>query len=257
VSYFVVGVVALLASCLTFFSGFGLGTLLLPVFALFFPLEQAVALTAVVHMLNGLFKLTLVGRHASLTVVVRFGLPAIAAAFVGAWLLNGLSGLPAIFSYTAFERSMQVMPVSLVVGTLLLLFASMELLPRLRNLSFPPAYMPLGGIASGFFGGLAGMQGALRSAFLVRSGLSKESFIGTGVVIACLIDVSRLGVYVTGFAGVREDLDYSLLSTAVVAAFAGAVLGNRYLQKMTMPGLQRIVAVTLFVVAIALIIGVL
>lgn len=256
-SYFVVGVVALLASCLTFFSGFGLGTLLLPVFALFFPLEQAVALTAVVHMLNGLFKLTLVGRHASLTVVVRFGLPAIAAAFVGARLLNGLSGLPAIFSYTAFERSMQVMPVSLVVGTLLLLFASLELLPRLRNLSFPPAYMPLGGIASGFFGGLAGMQGALRSAFLVRSGLSKESFIGTGVVIACLIDVSRLGVYVTGFADVREDLDYSLLSTAVVAAFAGAVLGNRYLQKMTMPALQRIVAVTLFVVAIALIIGVL
>ena len=38
--------VALLASALTFFSGFGLGTLLLPAFALFFPVEQAVALSA-------------------------------------------------------------------------------------------------------------------------------------------------------------------------------------------------------------------
>jgi uncharacterized membrane protein YfcA len=38
-SYLVVCAVALLASALTFFSGFGLGTLLLPAFALFFPIE--------------------------------------------------------------------------------------------------------------------------------------------------------------------------------------------------------------------------
>jgi uncharacterized membrane protein YfcA len=61
VSYLLVFAMAFLASGLTFFSGFGLGTLLLPAFALFFPIEQAVALTAVVHFLNGLFKLGLVG----------------------------------------------------------------------------------------------------------------------------------------------------------------------------------------------------
>ncbi len=36
-AYFIVAAVALLASGLTLFSGFGLGTLLLPAFALFFP----------------------------------------------------------------------------------------------------------------------------------------------------------------------------------------------------------------------------
>ena len=56
-SYLVICAVALLASTLTFYSGFGLGTLLLPAFALFVPVEQAVALTAVVHLLNSLFKL--------------------------------------------------------------------------------------------------------------------------------------------------------------------------------------------------------
>ena len=61
-SYLVICAVALLASGLTFFSGFGLGTLLLPAFALFFPIEQAVAMTAVVHFLNGLFKLGLAAR---------------------------------------------------------------------------------------------------------------------------------------------------------------------------------------------------
>ena len=70
-SYLIVCTVALVASALTFFSGFGLGTLLLPTFALFFPIDHAVALTAVVHFLNSLFKLALAGRHADRRVVLR------------------------------------------------------------------------------------------------------------------------------------------------------------------------------------------
>ena len=54
--YTVIILVALFASALTLFSGFGLGTLLMPAFAFFFPIEIAVALTAVVHLLNNIFK---------------------------------------------------------------------------------------------------------------------------------------------------------------------------------------------------------
>lgn len=57
--------VAYVASGLTFFSGFGLGTLLSPALASFFPVELAVALTGVVHCLNGLFKLALIGQRAA------------------------------------------------------------------------------------------------------------------------------------------------------------------------------------------------
>ena len=78
---------ALLASVLTLISGFGLGTLLLPVFALFFPLEIAVALTAVVHLLNNLFKTGLLWRTADLGVVLRFGVPGIIGAWIGAYCL--------------------------------------------------------------------------------------------------------------------------------------------------------------------------
>ena len=39
---------------------------------------------------------------------------------------------------------------------------------------------------SGFLGGLSGHQVALRSAFLIKCGLTKESFLGSGIVIACL-----------------------------------------------------------------------
>lgn len=256
-SYLVICSVALLASALTFFSGFGLGTLLLPAFALFFPVEQAIALTAIVHFLNGLFKLGLTGRHADWRVVTRFGLPAIVMSFLGAGVLLWLSGTAPVFTYTAFGHAVAVTPAKLVVGVLLGLFASLELSPRFRALSFGVQYLPLGGALSGFFGGLSGMQGALRSAFLSRAGLTKEAFIATGVVIACLIDISRLLIYSTALARQSAALDYGVLAAAVLAAFAGAALGNAYLKKMTMPGIQRLVAALLFVVALGLVSGLL
>jgi uncharacterized membrane protein YfcA len=256
-SLVVVCAVALLASCLTFFSGFGLGTLLLPAFALFYPIEQAVALTAVVHFLNGLFKLALVGRHAQLRTVLVFGVPAIVASFAGAWALLWLSDIEPLASYSFLGRDLRVMPAKLVVGVLLLLFSLAEVLPRFREVSFPPRYFAFGGLLSGFFGGLAGMQGALRSAFLARAGLSKEAFVATGVVIACLIDISRLSVYAQTFFSETTPLDHVVLVAAVLSAFAGAVLGNRYLKKMTMKLMQRIVAVMLVGVALALISGLL
>lgn len=254
-SFFVICTVALLASALTFFSGFGLGTLLLPAFLLFVPVEQAVALAGAVHFLNGLFKLALVGRNARWDVILRFGLPAIAASFLGAWLLIRLADFTPLFSYLAFGYTFIVTPVKLVIGTLLLLFVSLDLLPRFSALSFGPKYMLAGGLLSGFFGGLSGMQGALRSAFLVRVGLTKEAFISTGVVIATMIDLSRLSVYAKSLSKEAAHLDYGLLVAAVFAAFIGAVLGNHYLKKLTMPSIQYIVSILLVAVAVGLILG--
>lgn len=240
---------------LTFFSGFGLGTLLLPVFAFFYPVEQAVALTAVIHFLNSLFKLALVGRRAEPRIVLAFGLPAIGAALLGAWLLLQLAGLPPLAEHTLFGRPTEIHPAKFVVGALLLGFTLIELSPALAARALPTKWMPVGGLLSGFFGGLAGMQGALRSAFLIRAGLSKEAFIGTGVVIACLIDLSRLGVYIPALVAQHASLDYPTLTAAVLAAFAGAVLGNRFLKTMTLASLHRLVAIALVLVALALMAG--
>jgi acyl-CoA reductase-like NAD-dependent aldehyde dehydrogenase len=61
----------------------------------------------------------------------------------------------------------------------------------------PPGYLPVGGLLSGFFGGLSGHQGALRSVFLLRAGLTKESFIATGVTDVAegvrLVDEEQFG----------------------------------------------------------------
>jgi uncharacterized membrane protein YfcA len=256
-SYLVVWTVAFLASGLTFFSGFGLGTLLLPAFALFFAIELAVALTAVVHFLNGAYKLILVWRHINWPVLVRFGVPAIGGALLGSWLLVSITDGGALLRYSILGREVEITAVKLTVGVLLLLFACAELSRSFRKLAFPPEYQPLGGLLSGFFGGLAGMQGALRSAFLVKAGLTKEAYIATGSAIAFLIDVSRLGMYVRLFAAHRHEFDYVLLIGAVMAALGGATVGNRYLSKATMGGVQTIVAILLFGVAAGLILGLL
>ena len=256
-TYAVVWVVAFLASGLTFFSGFGLGTLLLPAFALFFSIELAVALTAVVHFLNGVFKLLLVGRHADIAVLLRFAVPAVIASFAGAWILVRLSEMQPLLTYTLFGLTAQVTLVKLVVGVLLFVFALADVVPGPRELSFSPRYLPLGGALSGFFGGLSGMQGALRSAFLVRANLSKEAFIATGVVVAALIDISRLTVYLRRLAEAADRIDYTLLVGAILAAFAGAFLGKQFLTSMTMTGVRGIVAAMLFAVAAGLVTGIL
>ena len=134
-------------------------------------------------------------------------------------------------------------------------FAVLEILPAARNMEFDRKFLPLGGVLSGFFGGLSGHQGALRSAFLVRSGLSKESFIATGVVIACLIDVTRLSVYANHLAvgGLRENS--LLLVLAVLSAFTGVFIGSKLLSKGTMKSLQVVVTIMLFLIALLLGLG--
>lgn len=254
--YAIVCIVALLASGLTLFSGFGLGTLLLPAFLLFFPVDLSVAMTAVVHFLNNVFKLMLLGRQANMQVVLRFGVPAIVAALAGAGLLLLMSGLQPLVRYEMSGSVREVSPVKLVIGILIAVFAVLEMSPRFQRMEVGQRWLPVGGLLSGFFGGLSGHQGALRSAFLVRAGLGKEGFVATGVVIACLVDFVRLGVYTQRFAAAGLHENAVLVASAAVAAFTGAYVGNRLVKKITMRTIQIIVSVLLMVIAIGLMTGV-
>ena len=144
---------------------------------------------------NNVFKVVLVGRKADWRVVLRFALPAAVAAVAGALLLTYFAELPPLAEYSLAGRRFAVTPVKLVMAVLIMGFGAAELSPRVDKLAFDARFIPLGGLLSGFFGGLSGHQGALRSAFLLRAGLSKEVFVGTGVVSAVIVDLSRLLVY--------------------------------------------------------------
>lgn len=246
----IVSVIAFLVAILTFFSGFGLGTILTPVFMFFFPVELSIALTGVVHFFNNLFKIMLVGRNANREVLLKFGVPAVIAALIGSAILINIADAPALFSYSLGDSLIEVSRVKFIISLLLIIFASMDLIPYFRDLTFNKNKLPIGGIMSGFFGGLSGNQGALRSAFLIKAGLSKEAFIGTAVVVSTFVDFTRLSVYATRFsqAGLVDNLNLVLCAT--LAGIAGSFIGNKLLKKVTLKRLQSLVAVMLILIAL-------
>ena len=133
-----------------------------------------------------------------------------------------------------------------VTVPLIIVFSFSELVPRFRQLAFDRRHLMLGGMLSGFFGGLSGNQGALRSAFLIKSGLTKEAFIATGTISAVIVDAARLVVYGLGYYSSRfVELEgvWPLVLAATFAAFSGAFLGTRLLKKFTYGTIQFYVGI--------------
>lgn len=241
----IITITAFLASLLTLFSGFGLGTLLMPVVAIFFPVTVAVALTAFVHLLNNLFKLAALWRDVNWPVSLKFGIPALLATIPGALLLTLLEELPQITSYQIFGLDAVVTPVKLAVGLLLILFAFAEWYSFAKKVNISAKYLPWGGVLSGFFGGLSGHQGAFRSAFLLHAGLDARQFIATNAVIASLVDITRLAVYGLNITLLMEQVNMSLIFAVTAAAFAGVLAGKVSVKKVTIGMIQKLVAIML------------
>lgn len=245
-------VIALLASILTFFSGFGLGTILLPAMALFFPVAIAIILTGIVHFINGTFKVLLMRKHIHYPTLWRFGLLAIPSAFFGAWLLTRLEGQTNVFEFVFMGRVFSTTPIKFTVGILMMGFACIEGIPKIKNISIDQKYLPFGGIISGFFGGLTGNQGAFRSMFLIRANLNKEQFIATSSAFSFFVDLTRLSVYFKNISGTGIEDNLILLVLASFSALAGVLIGNRLLKKVDMKFIRYFVAITIFILGVSI-----
>lgn len=127
-----------------------------------------------------------------------------------------------------------------------------DLIPYFNKLQFKRNKLPIGGILSGFFGGLSGNQGALRSAFLIKAGLSKEAFVATAVVISVFVDFTRLSIYATKFTQAGLSNNLTLVVCATISAIIGAYIGNNLLKKITLKVLQIVVGVMLIIISAAL-----
>ncbi len=252
----IIAIAALLASLLTLISGFGLGTILTPVFILFFPVEVAIALTGIVHLLNNVFKIGLLYTYVDRKTLLWFGVPGILGAFFGAKLLLRLEDLSVIHSWSYGEHIYLITPIKLVVAVLMIFFAITELVPTIKTFSFKKKYLLPGGAISGFFGGLSGHQGALRTMFLIKAGLTKEMFIATGVAIAVLVDFTRLPVYFARMTSTGITDNWQPLVIATASAFIGAYIGKKVMHKITIRTVQIVVGIMMIALAILLGIGI-
>ena len=255
--YFVICLTAFFVSALSFLSGFGLGTVLMPVLALFFPLPLAISATAVVHLAANIFKIVLVGKFAKFSVVLSFGIPAAIFSAVGAYVLGVSGGLPLLTSFHINGIMCQVTVLGVIVGMTVIASSAVEFFPKTTLVQFHQKYIPVGGAVSGFLGGLSGNQGILRTAFLIHAGLGKEQFIGTGALCSAVVDCVRVLVY--GWAIATQHFEalphemYGLVGASALAALAGAYMGSRLMTVITLSALRIIVGVML--VALGLVIG--
>ncbi|MEK6624826.1 MAG: sulfite exporter TauE/SafE family protein, partial [Bdellovibrionota bacterium] len=96
---------------------------------------------------------------------------------------------------------------------------------------------------------------AMRAAFLIRAGLTKEAFIATGVVIAFLVDLTRISVYAANFSVIGFQQNRLMLLLATLAAFTGSFVGARLVKKVTLRTIQLLVAVMLVGIAIMMGLG--
>jgi len=253
---YLIPAIALFASLLTFFSGFGLGTIMVPVFLLFFPVELAITLSGIVHLLNNMFKISLVWYFIDRSVLLSFGIPALFAAFIGAQLLHNLAASDKVIGYELAGYSGETSVVKLTIATLLFVFAMVELLPFAKKFTVSKDKLVVGGLLSGFSGGLSGHQGALRTIFLVKAGLSPEAFIATGISIALIVDLTRIPIYLSGMEISALVENAPLLISSTLAAFVGALIGRRFLKKVKISALQTLVGVLILMVSIALGLGI-
>ena len=245
-------VVCLIGSFATFFSGFGLGTILLPVFSLYFPIELAVLATAIVHFANNVFKMSLMSKHLDFSLFKRFGVPALIGAILGASLLLWV-GHAGIFYSSPIWEGKDISYVSFFIGLLMLIFVVFEWKPIRFTVSNSRYFLPLGGLLSGFFGGFSGHQGALRSAFLSKVTIDKQLFVATSVLISLCIDVSRISIYssVTDW----KELNFSFLFLGAISAFIGSKLGKRYLNKVSYGFIKWMVALFLSGMSVLILLG--
>jgi uncharacterized membrane protein YfcA len=229
-----------IGALLTFYTGFGLNTILVPVFMIYWDAPLAVFMASIVHLCNNLLKVGLTAKSIDWRLFKNFGIPAISFAFLGALLLN-------------LFQPKSSMNLNSIFGAIFILFAVLELfnwqLPLKGRWS-----MRIGGVLSGFFGGFSGHQGALRAMFLSKLRIDPLVFVATTALISLMVDLTRVGVYFSGAWTTRYFPDL-IIFLVVPAALSGTLVGRKYIQKVNHALLSKVIGFALFLMGIGLIFG--
>ncbi|MFH1632023.1 MAG: sulfite exporter TauE/SafE family protein [bacterium] len=236
VELLLITILTIVASLVGTLTGFGSSTILVPLLLLVFPLPVTLLLAGILHWFNDIWKITLFRKGIKWKLIFSFGIPGVALSYLGASL---------IFSAPE-ELLSRVLGVFLAAYSIYL-FAD----PKFKISSSIPTAVT-GGALSGFFAGIFGLGGAIRSAFLAAFNLPKSVYLATAGAIALVIDTTRVATY---FAeGVR--LDYMLLVGFIIfipASFYGAKIAQLVVGKIPQKKFRLVIAVFLILAGVKLI----
>jgi hypothetical protein len=215
-------------------SGFGLGSLLTPVLARQAPMGEAVALVALPHAVATAMRLLLLRRAIDWALLRWFGVASAAGGIVGALVASRVAS-PAV--------------LLLVFGVLLISSGTMGVTGWAARAPASRAWSVIGGVASGFFGGLVGNQGGVRSAALLSARVSRDAFVATATASAMLVDAVRLPIYLTRMPGLLAR-EWPVLLVATAGAVCGTLAGLALLRRIPESRFRVVVSTVVLVLGV-------
>ena len=232
---FFVAVVAIAGAIMTAIAGAGTGSTLVPLFALQYDFKLAVAAVAAPHLAATAVRTLQLRKEVDKGLFLRFGLVCAASSLVGALAQSWVS-LPVItYGFAAL----------LVIAGIIGLAGISER----AQLGVRTAW--IAGIASGFFGGLAGEQGGFRTVALLGFHLKKEAFVATSSAVGVLIDAVRLPVYWVQ-QGSQLGSVWMFVVVATAGTICGIILGDRLLRLVPQRVFGRLASGVILVIGILL-----
>ena len=216
-------------------AGFGIGSLLTPLFVTKVATQVAVAAVAIPHVVGTAARLWLLRGRIDRHLLVRFGLASAAGGLTGALLQARTSGAG----------------LTIVCGSLLLFVAASELsgLSKRMRIRGPAAW--IAGALSGLLGGLVGNQGGIRSAAMLGVDVPRQAFVGTATAVALIVDGARLPVYLAT-SGRELMMLWPTIVFATIGVIGGTLFGHRVLVGIPEEKFRPTVAVLLAILGTAM-----
>ena len=226
-------VCAIAAGAIASVSGFGIGSLLTPLLALHAGTKTAVAAVSIPHLVGTALRFWGLRGRLDRGILWRFGLTSGAGGLAGA-LVNAGAPSPAL---------------TIVLAVLLIVAGGAQITGQARRWKFHGSVAWIAGACSGFFGGLVGNQGGIRSAAMLGFELPKESFVATATAIALVVDASRMPVYVV-VQRQQVAAIWPLILLAVAGVVAGTLAGDRLLKRVPEQQFKQVVGAMILVLGI-------
>jgi uncharacterized membrane protein YfcA len=228
-------VIVIIASGIGTMTGFGTSTIMIPVLLLFYPVPQTLFFVGIIHFFGNVWKLLLFRKGVRWKLILSFGIPGIAATYLGASLVFNV---PA----TVLLR---------ILGCFLILYVFYLFTKGSFNVKPNLVFGACGGALSGFFAGIFGIGGAIRGLFLTAFDLPKAVYIATAGSIALFIDVTRLTTYFTNGSRLPTLLLYGL-PLFILTSFLGAAIAKHFVDKIPQEHFRKIIAVFLLLMGVKL-----
>jgi uncharacterized membrane protein YfcA len=230
-------VCAIAAGIVASISGFGIGSLLTPLLALQAGTKTAVAAVSIPHLVGTAIRFVSLRGSLDRGLLWRFGLTSAAGGLAGA-LLNVSAPSPAL---------------TIVLGSLLVFAGAAQITGAAQRWRFHGSVAWIAGAVSGFFGGLVGNQGGIRSAAMLGFDLPKERFVATATAIALFVDAARMPVYVV-VERQQVAAIWPLVALATVGVIGGTLAGERVLTRVSEHRFKQVVGAIILLLGIAILV---